>query len=108
MAGPNLSEQVEALVAILVRQHQDGGRAEGLRLQAFGMDGRASLGKVAKLVGASPEAVRAWEIGSLSPATNQALRWLSVLYLHQPPTIRAQTAALTERMAAARPADDEL
>lgn len=70
----NLSDQVEQLTRIVVRMHQ-GDRATRLR-QASGQP----ASRIAKLAGATPEAVYSWEQGTVQPSTQQALAWLGALY----------------------------
>ena len=84
------SDDIERLTAILVRMHQRGGQAAFLR-QASGF----SVSHIAKLCGASPESVYAWESGILQPTTGQALAWLHALQ-HSTPTVAEQLNKATQ------------
>ncbi len=78
-----LADDVTRLTAVLVRQHQ-GGLAERLRYEAFGLGGDAGVGRLAKASGCSPATLRAWEDGAAVPTTQEGLAWLSALYAAQP------------------------
>jgi DNA-binding transcriptional regulator YiaG len=69
------SDDIERMARILVRMHQRGGEAAFLR-QASGHP----VSYIAKLCGATPEQVYAWERGTLQPSTAQALAWLDALH----------------------------
>ena len=69
------SDDIERLTRILVRMHQRDGQAAFLR-QAAGKPASA----IAKVCGATPEQVYAWETAALQPSTNQALAWLDALH----------------------------
>lgn len=84
-----LTDDVSRLTEIVVRQHQDGGLASRLRLQA-----RLSRGDVGKACGVSGEQVAAWEAALSKPTTQEGLAWLSLLWARQPgPLSRADQAA---------------
>lgn len=70
-----LGDDVERLTRIIVRMHQRDGQAVFLRQAS----GRPASG-IAKLCGATPEQVYAWERGTLQPSTAQALAWLDALH----------------------------
>jgi hypothetical protein len=70
-----LSDDVERLAAIVVKMHQRDGTAARLRIAS----GRPASA-IAKLCGATPEQVFAWESGTLQPSTQQALAWLGALH----------------------------
>jgi transcriptional regulator with XRE-family HTH domain len=71
----NLSDQVETLARVVVRMHQEGGRAAQLRQRAG-----LSASQLGKLAGVSAEVVYAWERRELEPSCRQALAWLGALY----------------------------
>jgi hypothetical protein len=96
----SLSDDVERLTRIVVRQHQDGYRsAEALRYASFGL-GKDNARALAKLCGTTPETIVAWERGVLAPTTVQALAWLGALYDSLPSTFSAQIQAAAEKAAA--------
>jgi len=95
-----LQDDLSRLVAIMVAQHV-GGRAEQLRYAAFGVDGDAGAGRLAKAAGCSREVLLAWEAGAATPTTSEALAWMAALYAAQP---RPFTANLHQQAAAAEAA----
>jgi len=75
----NLTDQLGAVVAILVAEHVEGGKATVLRLKRWGVTSD-STSKLAKLCGATPQQVTAWENGTLRPTTGQAIVWLQAIH----------------------------
>jgi len=71
-------DDVARLTSVLVAQYQ-GGTAERLR-QTAGV----SASQIGKLCGATADMVYAWERGTLSPSTQQALAWLTALHQAAP------------------------
>jgi hypothetical protein len=81
----NQGDMIEGLTRLVVNLHifdasdssAGGGMARRLRYAFGGPDD--GLGKVAKACGTTPEIVMAWESGTITPTTPEALRWLTYL-----------------------------
>jgi DNA-binding transcriptional regulator YiaG len=90
-----LSDDVERITAILVAMHREQGKRQ-MEIQRFKF-GANSIGKIAKLCGASGDLVVAWEDGRVRPTTTQALTWLSVLYSGTDPKLSGDVAEAADR-----------
>lgn len=84
-----LTDDVERLTAVMVRQHQRGGLAAQIRRES-----QLEASEIAKACGTSPDVVRAWEDGRAQPTTHEALAWLHLMYSQQrtPAQLRDSTA----------------
>jgi len=78
------SDDIASLVAFQVFLLARTGQAEQLRRAGFGAD----TGRLAKMVGATPAQIFAWERCDLEPTTGQALAWMRALQAAQPRWIR--------------------
>jgi hypothetical protein len=77
-------DDIASLVAFQAWLLARSGQAEQLRRAGFGAD----TGRLAKLVGATPAQVFAWERCELEPTTGQALAWMRALQAAQPRMVR--------------------
>ncbi len=83
-----LSDDIEKITAILVQMHRDQPKSQ-MEVQRLGKFGSNSIGKIAKLCGATPDLVTAWEYGTVRPTTQQSLAWLGAIYSGTDPKLSA-------------------